>query len=375
MEVSDQADDISEPGEDFDISLPAAHSYLASSADSTVSLRGRCVLEAGWRGLLTCSAHAGLVFPGQTVPLLLTDPEDATAARAVIASQERLLCLLQPDETGGEITGYGVVCEVLEMYESDSGTLTLKAQAIHRAKLAQKPFLKHLVNYFRMRKLEVIVLSEQTPGHPLRPLRRGLSPAAVLTPWPQFVYDIYSYSRFSEQLRAHFEGLGVSQLPTDAVSLSFYAAANLSLSGRARLALFKEDNALLRLHRAAGVARESRWGCAGCGRPVAGAALSLRMSSAGLCAHYSNPGGFLHDVVTVSAANNVRAQGRPSAEYSWFPGYRWTVINCAGCWAHLGWRFDAERKSLRPQKFYGLCRNNLIQIDREKERGECGDLS
>ena len=39
-----------------------------------------------------------------------------------------------------------------------------------------------------------------------------------------------------------------------------------------------------------------------------------------LAAAYVNPGGFVHDTLTVTEAVNLRRQGRSSTENSWFPG-------------------------------------------------------
>lgn len=49
----------------------------------------------------------------------------------------------------------------------------------------------------------------------------------------------------------------------------------------------------------------------------------------------------MHDILTVSEACNVETNGAPSAEYSWFPGYTWTVALCANCMVHVGWRYAA----------------------------------
>lgn len=46
----------------------------------------------------------------------------------------------------------------------------------------------------------------------------------------------------------------------------------------------------------------------------------------------------MHDIVTVSRAGGVQPRGQRSAEFSWFPGYTWHVLECAACSAHLGWR-------------------------------------
>ncbi|KAH9638896.1 hypothetical protein HF086_012849 [Spodoptera exigua] len=78
----------------------------------------------------------------------------------------------------------------------------------------------------------------------------------------------------------------------------------------------------------------------------------------------------MHDILTVSEACNVETNGAPSAEYSWFPGYTWTVALCANCMVHVGWRFEALKRSLRPAQFYGLCRNYVQPYDIDEARGE-----
>lgn len=52
-----------------------------------------------------------------------------------------------------------------------------------------------------------------------------------------------------------------------------------------------------------------------------------------------------------------RLQGRPSTQYSWFPGYAWTIAVCSACGEHLGWRFTSSTKS--PAAFYGLVRSAI----------------
>ncbi|KOB66815.1 putative cereblon [Operophtera brumata] len=37
----------------------------------------------------------------------------------------------------------------------------------------------------------------------------------------------------------------------------------------------------------------------------------------------------MHDVVTVTRAAHVAPAGFASAEYSWFPGYAWTILMCS----------------------------------------------
>ncbi|CAF0745933.1 unnamed protein product [Adineta steineri] len=75
-------------------------------------------------------------------------------------------------------------------------------------------------------------------------------------------------------------------------------------------------------------------------------------------AAYVNPSGHIHETLTVLQAKNIRLLGQEVAEHSWFPGYKWTIVQCRLCGSHLGWRF--RNSSLKPSTFYGLTRNGLI---------------
>lgn len=44
------------------------------------------------------------------------------------------------------------------------------------------------------------------------------------------------------------------------------------------------------------------------------------MSVDGPLASYVNPGGYVHDTLTVMKADHLKKQGFASTEHSWFPG-------------------------------------------------------
>ncbi|CAH2088180.1 unnamed protein product [Euphydryas editha] len=374
-----------EPDEEeqpFDISLAASHSYMGNSL---VQVSGRSVLEAGWQGRVPVVAHHGAVFPGETVPMLLTNAHDAAVIMRAIQG-DKLFGLLCPDESGTLVSGYGVLCEVYEVSAGGEGgeggergargedaprTVSFKARATHRFRCLNMP--KHSVPihvYSRMGPAEVRVLPEVRRGDPLRParlasldaLRRARAPLdnrlrsmdAAVTPWPLFVYDIFDYRRMRQIIKDYFKTMSLEHVPEEAVSLSFWTASNLALSARDRLALFAVDDALLRLHMEVRlIARKSVLCCSSCAVEIARREHIFAMSSEGVHSNYTN----LVDIVTESRASNTELSGAPSAEFSWFPGYTWTIALCAACMAHVGWRFDAQRRNLRPQQFYGLCRN------------------
>ena len=68
--------------------------------------------------------------------------------------------------------------------------------------------------------------------------------------------------------------------------------------------------------------------------------------------------------------------GQPSEEYSWFPGYAWVILNCKMCRGHMGWKFIATKKDLKPQRFYGITRYSLdlqmenLEAEAEDSEGE-----
>ena len=45
--------------------------------------------------------------------------------------------------------------------------------------------------------------------------------------------------------------------------------------------------------------------------------------------------GSLYDLLTLRMAYGVSLYGEATEEYSWFPGYAWTLAYCRGCSAHL----------------------------------------
>jgi len=39
--------------------------------------------------------------------------------------------------------------------------------------------------------------------------------------------------------------------------------------------------------------------------------------------------------------------------------YAWTVAGCRYCHKHLGWKFTATEKLMKPQRFWGVCRRSV----------------
>lgn len=60
--------------------------------------------------------------------------------------------------------------------------------------------------------------------------------------------------------------------------------------------------------------------CNVCGRQIADKKDIFNLSEEGPLAAYVNPGGYVHETLTIYKAKGLRSVGRPSTENSWFPG-------------------------------------------------------
>ncbi|KAA3677271.1 cereblon [Paragonimus westermani] len=102
--------------------------------------------------------------------------------------------------------------------------------------------------------------------------------------------------------------------------------------------------------------------CVGCDANITSNRDIICLAQEGSFQTYVNPAGVLHDMVTVSqvAQDAIMLVGSASEEYSWFPGYSWTIANCANCSQHLGWLFNAVKSDLLPRRFWGIRREAIV---------------
>jgi hypothetical protein len=56
----------------------------------------------------------------------------------------------------------------------------------------------------------------------------------------------------------------------------------------------------------------------------------------------------------LSVCSRIITSGTPTDEYSWFPGYSWTIATCKGCSEHLGWVFYERNGANWDVKFQSL---------------------
>ncbi|KAI3933643.1 hypothetical protein MKW92_039057 [Papaver armeniacum] len=137
--------------------------------------------------------------------------------------------------------------------------------------------------------------------------------------------------------------------------LSFHIASKLPVSESTRQELLEIDGISYRLRREIELLGcFDRVCCKTCQTEIARRSDTLVMSSDGPLGAYVNPNGFVHEVMTLYKANGLALVGGAVKEYSWFPGYAWTIVNCAMCETQMGWLFTAIDAKLKPKSFWGI---------------------
>lgn len=96
--------------------------------------------------------------------------------------------------------------------------------------------------------------------------------------------------------------------------------------------------------------------CRRCGQLVTNAAHGVAVN--GSSEHtFFNPAGIVFEIRCFQSAPGCRVEGLPSAEFTWFAGFRWQLALCLSCLAHLGWFFSDQDGP----GFFGLIRNRLLE--------------
>jgi hypothetical protein len=81
-----------------------------------------------------------------------------------------------------------------------------------------------------------------------------------------------------------------------------------------------------------------------------------RISIQGAHRHtFANPHGIVFEIGCFQTADGCGYIGAPTAEFTWFKGYRWRVAVCRACLVHVGWHFASGVSG-----FVGLIIDQLI---------------
>lgn len=393
----------------YDVSLPTSHSYLGEMEECS----GLTYQEAAKNQQIPILSIDDFVpVPGQTFALRVTDMRDTSLLHKVFDTPSKTFGLLPLraerfdfeetmdfdkqrcdfgctveirmwNEQTNPFSQVQIVAiarnrfEVIERHAQIDGTL--KA-TVHIVTDSQLPSVSDNVGCSRnlctnaqpsaclngLNREQEVFLEERAPDMLIRHKEkcRRTKMAAYSTSWPPWVYRQYDvhYLRVVvfEQMSKWHGKLQPQQCPQDPTEFSFYVIARLPLSNDLKLRLIRLRCPEQRLRCLYGIL--SKWttlNCSNCSRLVAHRKDVFSMSACGPMAAYVNPGGIVHETLTLHKAHSLFLAGVPSEQDSWFPGYKWTICHCRGCSRHMGWKFTATTPDLKPQAFWGLTRSAL----------------
>lgn len=371
MENSEVEDDVQIPDDNtFDQTLPASHSYLGNNLEE---LRGRTHLDEGiYINLPLLIKKSVVLFPGQTLPLTVFDRPTIEMLQQCI-NKNRIFGLVCLDYD--KLIASGTTAEIYEYIEgSPIEGFRIKAKGRQRFKILRttQSYGKFSANVKIVPEIDLgLPLWEsrcrssdhlrQQPSPPLRERIERLD--AISTPWPSWLLKRYDINKLSEKIRLHVDFIKKrgSHVPEDPTELSFWVGQNLPLIDSKRIALLNYDSAIPRLQKEINyLVRDRCFVCNKCNLFIGKQSDMFPMNREGPQGTYCNLSGILHETVTLYKAKNLTlSDDEPSAEYSWFPGYAWTIVSCQQCRNHMGWLFTAENNNLRPKFFWGLTRRGL----------------
>lgn len=370
--------------------MPTAHTYLGEVRDLPGNSDVRYELARSG-GTLRCNLPLlplphQVLFPGDTLPLMIPSDDPLTRrlvhrAMAAPPPLKGLFCALTfvpeiYDVASEDPRGVvGTVMEIRQVSVEDDAredsALSVVARGILRLRIVDLDWIHYLARHpvglrpVAVRSatsvdVECDVIPEETfPRRPALPaIAFGKNHRALpLTPHSAAVYEAFDAVRLAERVRrTPFVALtvkDVASLPRDPESLSYAVASRMPTDASRRWRWLAAGSTTERLRTtlrclAEDDACDLSLACRRCGVAVAKMSDIVVVSDGGAHGSYVNPGGVVHDMVTVGpnvAGQSTRCHGDPSAEHSWFPGYRWTIATCGTCGVHVGWRFTPEEPS------------------------------
>lgn len=372
-EEQDTAEIIPENAENFDTDLPAEHSYLGNM--SRVS--GVNYLEVGKLYHMLLFTHKYLLFPGETLPMIIPD---YIFDSNLNPEEDGLQFGLVFPSTLNDNKMYGVSCQIYEKGSDESGNVVLKSRAHQRFVVTRKDnpnfddippefktyaYIRILPEIYLPDPLSTIQLGSMNRFRGIPSMEKKLRILqASTTIWPAFIYEPYRMEKIVEKAKICLESYKINSMPVDPILLSFWLGRNLLFNLKDKYKIFLTNSVNTRMQIIGNsVDNEKFFCCARCRTKIANCNLLFAMSKHGVQSNYINPGGCIHETNTIRNHSLIKEAvfptGVPSTEFSWFPGYSWQIILCRLCDMHLGWKFASTKPNMVPKIFYGLAGSNL----------------
>lgn len=383
----------------FNDELPMEHTYLGQ----TDVVRGTNFYEPGKVYEIPLCDYHSMVFPGEIFPMITV--ADSVFARTPDSNEGLTFGLVFQDAITNDKV-YGVTCQVFEKGVSSEGHITIKSKAHQRFELVELD-LNHSIARSHCYRAKVKILPEYILPDPInlnisnnlmkfsqssshsQKIKTFLASSMY---WPKFVYDQFSIVVVNEKIERYLAMLNISA-PLDPTQKSFWLARNVPLNQSDRLKIFTSNcvnKRMLLIAESLNFVSSSKmyytritlnnrfsfqmcfFNCKRCKTQIASYSDIFAMAKGNVNANYCNPAGYIHETLTVhkTSEDAERLVDRPSTEFSWFPGYAWQIAVCKQCSSHIGWKFSALSKHLKPKSFFGLsCKSLVVASDKTKNSG------
>ncbi|KAE9414602.1 hypothetical protein Angca_007701 [Angiostrongylus cantonensis] len=320
---------------DFDVHESSNHQYLfkPARASEEVHVRISSWLSPGDVYTVPVFSLDLVVLPGQAVPMQL----ESSASRQIIQkaidglSYVGLLPVVRR-EPNTKVGRYGILLQV-NKYLNDPLTMKVEAVANQRFRVIS---VDETSRYFStpMAKVEVLCEYNRTP------LLQTVCPRNVwkMREWKKValcaeVSNIPSFVVKNTNLEAQCERLGSwmkmwfssdkieRRLSLGPINFSYWAARNIPMTLSAKYEHLVEDETNLRIASLLNLVNQmTDLVCRGCGLLICSVQDIVNMNNEGTSSHFVNSAGYIHEMVTVSVAQNFVPRDQPSARFSWFPG-------------------------------------------------------
>ncbi|RWS28543.1 protein cereblon-like isoform X1 [Leptotrombidium deliense] len=401
----------------YDTTLPAQHAYLGTNLEE---LSGRVVLE-DCVNIPLLMLRGVVLVPGQMLPLQLELPSYVAMMKRIIQNDRTFGLTTSPYKgafgTTAEIRSFG------EDNDERAGisVLRVKAEGRQRFRIADTWRQADGILMGKVRILPETDLSNPLQSNIMaaskgNKVNKRIMP--VSTPWSSWVYRMYDPYFLMDQINSHLNNWassgkgkgplkikqtmtrettgpsteasnmrvtrtiittirtipegdeempsdesddeGVCVAPTKPSEFSYWVAKNLPLEDAQRLELLSLNCPIQRLRWELSILQKYLYlCCCNCKTRICHRRSVFSMSVHGPQDTYVNPAGYVHETLTVYKAESLSLMGRSSTEQSWFPGYAWTICKCSECGNHMGWKFTATNKKLKPESFWGICRSAI----------------
>ncbi|XP_039263434.2 protein cereblon-like [Styela clava] len=378
----------------FDKRLPTSHSYLGEMNDCSGI---PYIDDESFVTIPILRVADFLLVPGQTMPLNIIRPQEVSLLKSVLARPDKTFGVIWINTHGlgsSAMIDFGCTAELRSIREEEVHevqTMVGIAVGRQRFKLMEK---RPQPDGNLVGKVQILNDDEFSPPasgarlgvhykHAIPTIksakrRHFLNHPGWLTsslPWMYNMYDVIILRKLLiQELKEWNPDLDEKSLPTSPSAFSFWIASHLLITNTMRLFLLQIDCSIQRMRCELDLLKKCTiYACMHCGNHITEKKHLFNMSVSGPMDAYVNPSGHIHETLTVYLSQGLVRVSRPSTEHSWFPGYAWTICECASCGRHMGWKFTATKDSLTPKNFWGLTRSSLspkFDIEDSSEKTE-----